>query len=72
VKQMPAWRGSSVASLIPNVLPKAEAAACVGGAGCWCQEPSFSFAACNSGTIYCYTCHGRVTEWCTWCCNYCA
>ncbi len=72
MKQLPGWRGSRVASLVPNVLPKAEAAACVGGAPCWCQEPSFSFADCASGTIYCYTCHGRVTEWCTWCCNYCA
>lgn len=72
VKEITSWRGGRVASLIPNILPRADAAACIRPAGneCWCELQCDWCASC-AGKIYCYTCYGRVREECTWCCSVC-
>ena len=59
MKQLASWRGARIASLVPNVLPKAEAAACIGARSCWCS--SGEYADCV-GTLYCTSCHGGIVN----------
>jgi hypothetical protein len=60
MKEMASWRGARVASLIPNILPKAQAAACVLPTGsCWCSAACSWCASCR-GNLYCINCNGRV------------
>jgi hypothetical protein len=60
MKQLANWRGARVASLVPNVLPRAEAAACVTRGSCWCSCDPIRPADCLSLQIWCLTCYGRV------------
>jgi hypothetical protein len=64
MKQQANWRGARLASLVPNVLPTAEAAACVLPVGsCWCHFPCSGVPSCisfGSGSIHCTTCNGGV------------
>jgi hypothetical protein len=71
MKQLANWRGARVASLVPNILPRAEAAAeaCI-SRYCWCQQGNL--ASCYSGTRYCTSCHGRAIAECHYCCDPCA
>jgi hypothetical protein len=58
MKEMAGWRSARIASLIPNLLPSGEAAACVTRGYCWCQAGDL--AACSTGILYCVTCYGRT------------
>ena len=59
VKQLANWRVARVASLVPNVLPQEEAAACVTPDGsCFCQLACSWCASCK-GYFYCLSCKGR-------------
>jgi hypothetical protein len=60
MKEIAGWRSARVASLVPNVLPKAEAAACIGPRECWCYVGSVNLASCSDGAYYCTTCYGRA------------
>jgi hypothetical protein len=62
VKQLANWRLARMASLVPNVLPQAEAAACVIPRGtCWCSpDPSDSYFADCAGKLYCIGCYGNA------------
>jgi hypothetical protein len=66
MKQMVNWRGARIASLVPNVLPKAEAAACVEPRSCWCSSGPSNLADCI-GDYYCISCRGRVVNTGTTC-----
>lgn len=64
VNQLANWRGARIASLVPNVLPQAQAAACVVGSGeCWCSSDfgGSSLEGCE-GNIYCVDCYGRIVD----------
>lgn len=56
MKQLAAWRGARTASLIHNVLPKAEAAACI-KPHCWCE---INYQISCNGYVYCINCEGRA------------
>jgi hypothetical protein len=70
MKEMASWRSARVASLIPNVLPRATAAACIApiAGQCWCQTEGGDLANIW-GDIFCYTCDGRVALHCVGCCT---
>jgi hypothetical protein len=64
VNQLTNWRGARIASLVPNVLPQAQAAACIEGAGtCFCSSDftGSSLEGCV-GYIYCVDCYGKIVN----------
>jgi hypothetical protein len=60
MKQLANWRGARIASLVPNILPKAEAAACVEPRPCWCSCPPPD--ACGNLIRFCISCDGRIKQ----------